>query len=100
VQTLIEWLICSVESYDQLDGQLYGTNSPRRGLAQHDSQNNDNKCVFQGDAFPFEKARIIAELELSMTPEDFHNPSLFPKWLHVLAPKNHSQVSWGFLFWA
>lgn len=58
---------------------------PTRGFARF-------SLLAQGDAFPYEKARIIAELELSMTAEDLANPRFFPKWLHVLAPKNISQT--------
>eukprot|EP00051_Salpingoeca_urceolata_P016732 m.224040 g.224040 ORF g.224040 m.224040 type:complete len:577 (+) comp18764_c0_seq9:185-1915(+) len=47
----------------------------------------------EGDAFPFEKARIIAELELSMPRHQLRDPALFPKWLHVLTPKNVFVVS-------
>eukprot|EP00050_Salpingoeca_kvevrii_P003178 m.216393 g.216393 ORF g.216393 m.216393 type:complete len:98 (+) comp10784_c0_seq3:3956-4249(+) len=41
----------------------------------------------EGDAFPFEKARIIAEIELSMTPEQLQDETLFPKWIHIMSPK-------------
>ncbi len=49
----------------------------------------------EGDAFPYEKARIISELELSMTPADLANKRFFPSWLHVLAPKNALQNRGG-----
>ncbi len=42
----------------------------------------------EGDAFPFEKARIIAEVELRMTDEDLSNRAYFPRWIHVLARKD------------
>eukprot|EP00043_Microstomoeca_roanoka_P008232 m.79420 g.79420 ORF g.79420 m.79420 type:complete len:1567 (-) comp14156_c1_seq5:209-4909(-) len=41
----------------------------------------------EGDAFPFEKARIIAEIELSMGEDVLSNRSYFPRWLHMLTPK-------------
>ncbi len=46
----------------------------------------------QGDAFPYEKARIIAEMELSMPQADLDNVDLFPRWLHALEPKSGSEV--------
>lgn len=41
----------------------------------------------EGDAYPYELARIIAELELSMTPKDINRQN-FPRWLHILIPKS------------
>eukprot|EP00055_Hartaetosiga_balthica_P013124 m.65999 g.65999 ORF g.65999 m.65999 type:complete len:1782 (+) comp8174_c0_seq1:61-5406(+) len=41
----------------------------------------------EGDAFPFEKARIIAEIELVMGKELFMRADTFPKWLHLLVLK-------------
>jgi len=60
----------------------------------------------EGDAFPFEQARIIAggvasirgvsrpsqafmhaEIELTMPDEELRTEAYFPKWLHVLKPK-------------
>ena len=46
----------------------------------------------EGDAFPFEKARIIAEIELTMADTLLQNKECFPKWLHVLRPKGACQV--------
>lgn len=42
----------------------------------------------EGDAFPCEKAGIIADLELMMPEEMFQNKTLFPNWLQVLSPKS------------
>lgn len=44
----------------------------------------------EGDAFPYEKARIIAELEQSMSQEELGRKDYFPKWLHVLMAKNNN----------
>eukprot|EP00049_Salpingoeca_infusionum_P007130 m.116055 g.116055 ORF g.116055 m.116055 type:complete len:594 (-) comp13589_c0_seq2:1508-3289(-) len=41
----------------------------------------------EGDAFPFEKARIISELEMTMHPSLLKDQTLFPRFLHVLSPK-------------
>jgi hypothetical protein len=41
----------------------------------------------EGDAYPYELARIIAELELSMTTKDINRQN-FPRWLHTLIPKS------------
>eukprot|EP00045_Choanoeca_perplexa_P018224 m.282627 g.282627 ORF g.282627 m.282627 type:complete len:1666 (-) comp17752_c0_seq11:672-5669(-) len=41
----------------------------------------------EGDAYPFELATIIAELELSM-PRRLINEHNFPRWLHMLTPKS------------
>eukprot|EP00054_Salpingoeca_dolichothecata_P006867 m.287751 g.287751 ORF g.287751 m.287751 type:complete len:152 (+) comp167200_c0_seq1:112-567(+) len=44
----------------------------------------------EGDAFPYEKARVIAEMELTMKFLEYDIPRLFPKWLHVMIPKGAS----------
>lgn len=45
----------------------------------------------EGDAFPFEKAKIIAELELMMPAEYLDNPDFFPKWVHLLKAKGEGR---------
>eukprot|EP00051_Salpingoeca_urceolata_P020402 m.305850 g.305850 ORF g.305850 m.305850 type:complete len:1526 (-) comp19613_c0_seq7:81-4658(-) len=42
----------------------------------------------EGDAFPFEKARVIAELELCHAEDLLTDPSNFPRWLHVYSAKD------------
>eukprot|EP00048_Salpingoeca_helianthica_P006268 m.96577 g.96577 ORF g.96577 m.96577 type:complete len:1549 (+) comp13947_c0_seq4:32-4678(+) len=44
----------------------------------------------EGDAFPFEKAQIIAELEHSLSERRLNDPHWFPTWLVVLSPKEAS----------
>ncbi|EDQ85533.1 uncharacterized protein MONBRDRAFT_29209 [Monosiga brevicollis MX1] len=50
----------------------------------------------EGDAYPYELATIIAELELSMPQEVVAgNRSFFPRWLHSLVPKNDDHMDDG-----
>eukprot|EP00730_Choanoeca_flexa_P003264 TRINITY_DN11346_c0_g1_i2.p1 TRINITY_DN11346_c0_g1~~TRINITY_DN11346_c0_g1_i2.p1 ORF type:complete len:820 (+),score=150.12 TRINITY_DN11346_c0_g1_i2:141-2462(+) len=47
----------------------------------------------EGDAFPFEQARIIAEIELTMSDTELAEVAYFPRWLHVLKPKGGETMS-------
>ena len=41
----------------------------------------------EGDAFPCEKAGIIADIELMLPEVALEDKSLFPSWLHILSTK-------------
>ncbi len=41
----------------------------------------------QGDAFPYERAQIIAELEHTMSADELRDVRWFPRFLVVLSPK-------------
>ena len=42
-----------------------------------------------------EKAQIICDMELMMTPWELNDPKLFPLWIHVLVPK-HKHKAGGY----
>lgn len=51
----------------------------------------------QGDAYPFELAQIIAELELSL-PKSKLTRENFPRYIHTLLPKSDEVVRLFMLF--